>query len=342
VNLLIAQLLAAGARPAQPGEFTLRAFLNGKLDLPRAEAILAVIAADSRDELKAALAQLAGGISQRLMNLRSDLLDMLAEVEAGLDFAEEDVPEAETKALLIRLAAALAHVTMLGKQLDRRAIDKRPFRVVLAGRPNAGKSSLFNALCGTAAAIVSSEPGTTRDYLIRRIQADGIELELVDAAGRRDASDQIERQAQHLAVDQASAADLVLFCHDVTASDDGESTANDLVIATKCDLGNASIGVLATSAVTGAGIAELRALLAERARQRPPASLVSSVSRCRGHLQGSLQALRRAHHVVLEEEPRELLALELRGALEELGALVGTIYTDDILERIFSRFCIGK
>ena len=342
LNLLIAQLLSKGARAAQPGEFTLRAFLSGKLDLPRAEAVLGVINAHTRDELKSALAQLAGGLSQPLQSLRDDLLDLLAEVEAALDFAEEEVAETSQKALLDRLAAALARVTVIARQVERRSLERRPFRVVLSGAPNAGKSSLFNALLGWSAAIVSPEPGTTRDYLVRQLVVDGTELELVDTAGARDVTDTIDEQAQALGREQIDAADLVLVCREPAARD-GEAAGDDaLVIGTKCDLGPPPPGILATSAVTGAGLDQLRSILAERARARPEPVLAPSLSRCRAHVHGALECLRLAHAVVLYEDPRELLALELRGALEQLGALVGAVYTDDLLDRIFSRFCIGK
>ena len=151
VGLLIAELLKAGARAARPGEFTLRAFLAGKLDLTRAEAVLGVIDAGTRDELKQALAQLAGGVARPLQELRGELLDLLADLEAGLDFAEEDIHFISTEDQLRRLGKGLALLTLLAKQLEQRALGGRAFRVVLAGRPNAGKSSLFNALTGGAA-----------------------------------------------------------------------------------------------------------------------------------------------------------------------------------------------
>src|SRR5579884_1069063 len=168
LDLLIAQCLGAGARAARPGEFTLRAFLAGKLDLTRAEAVLAVIEAGSRDELKDALKQLAGGIARPLQELRDDLLNLLADVEAALDFADEDIRFVQQEEMLRRLGKALAQVTLLGKQLAQRSLTERVFRVVLTGRPNAGKSSLFNAL-GGADALVSPQPGTTRDYLMHRL-----------------------------------------------------------------------------------------------------------------------------------------------------------------------------
>jgi tRNA modification GTPase len=345
VELLLTALLNAGARAAGPGEFTLRAFLAGKLDLPRAEAVLGVIEAGTRDELRDALAQMAGGVTQPLRALRSDLLDLLADVEAGLDFADEDVQTADPTETLNRLARAMAHVTLLQKQLDQRALGERPFRVVLVGPPNAGKSSLFNALTG-GSALVSPEPGTTRDYLVRRLELEGVRLEVVDTAGRRGPSDAIEEQAQALGHEQARMADLLLRCVDLTrpaareAADAGEAPTLD--VFTKADLVPPPADVLATSAVTGAGLAALRSRLLERVRAHRRPALAPSLSRCRHHVAAALDHLRRAHHTALFQEPAELLALELRGALDQLGEMVGAVYTDDLLDRIFSRFCIGK
>jgi tRNA modification GTPase len=349
VDLLVSSLLNAGARAAQPGEFTLRAFLAGKIDLPRAEAVLGVIEARSRDDLKQALGQLAGGVTGPLEGLREDLLDLLAEVEAGLDFAEEDIRFVHPEELLKRLAHGLAQLTLLAKQLDKRSVSGDAFRVVLAGRPNAGKSSLFNALTG-ASALVSPEPGTTRDYLIRRILVEGIPIDLIDTAGWREQRSLIEEQAQGLGRKQTEQADLILLCLEAGLEIDEDE--NKLLarteppavcgIATKCDLASEPRDRLATSAKTGAGLDALRDLLAEHARQRLSSSLAPSLSRCRHHVQAALEHLRRAHSIVLFQEPSELLALELRGTLDELGEMVGAVYTDDLLDRIFSRFCIGK
>lgn len=352
LDLLISQLLNAGARAAQPGEFTLRAFLAGKLDLTRAEAVLGVIEAGSRDELRQALTQLAGGVTRPLQGLREDLLDLLAEVEAGLDFAEEDIHFVGREDLLHRLAKGLAQVTLLRKQLEQRAVADRPFRVVLAGPPNVGKSSLFNALTG-ATALVSPEPGTTRDYLVRRVLWNGVRIDLVDTAGWREIADAvsapIDEQAQALGGEQAEQADLVLRCVEAGRPADAKgslrhtlSGSSIVVVATKCDQASAPSDHLATSALTGEGLDALRNLLAERAWSWSRPALAPSLSRYRHHVEGCLEHLRRAHAVVLHEDPPELLALELRGALDELGEMVGAVYTDDLLDRIFSRFCIGK
>jgi tRNA modification GTPase len=287
-------------------------------------------------------------MARPLHELREDLLNLLADIEAGLDFADEDISFVHPEEMLKRLGKALAQVTLLGKQLSQRGLAERVFRVVLTGRPNAGKSSLFNALAG-ANALVSPLPGTTRDYLVHRLDLGEVRIDLIDTPGWQVETGTIESQAQQLAREQSEQADLLLFCLET-----GEPVAPEeetlcrqahppvVAIATKCDRGPAPEMMLATSAVTGVGVASLRALLAEQARRQKQPALAPSLSRCRHHVESCLEQLRRAHSIVLFEEPPELLALELRGALEQLGEMVGTVYTDDLLDRIFSRFCIGK
>jgi tRNA modification GTPase len=349
VNHLISELLDAGARGARPGEFTMRAFLAGKLDLTRAEAVVGIIEASNQDELRQALVQLAGGMSRPLQELREDLLNLLADIEAGLDFAGEDISFASPEEMLHRLARALAQVTLVLKQFEHRGLAGRAFRVTFTGRPNAGKSSLFNVLSGSDAALVSAQPGTTRDYLVRAINLEGMPIELIDTAGVSQQADVIGKQAQSLGTGQRATANLVLLCLEADRAPTREE--EDLLhqrapavigVGTKCDLGLPPPGWLATSAVTGAGIAALRTLLAEHARMDNRPAMAPSLSRCRHHVTTCLTHLRQAHGIVLNEEPPELLAAELRGALDQLGEMVGAVYTDDLLDRIFSRFCIGK
>jgi tRNA modification GTPase len=350
LDSLVADLLNRGCRAALPGEFTLRAFLAGKLDLPRAEAILGVIEAGSRQELKRALEQLSGGVTRPLEGLRENLLDLLADVEAALDFSEEDIQFVDRDALLARITRGLAQLTLAQKQLEQRAISNRPFRVVLAGRPNVGKSSLFNALTGGPAALVSAFPGTTRDYLVGTLKTDDVTIELVDTAGWRESPGVIEQQARSLGRREAEQGDLILLCLEAGVAVSQEENSLQarggpcpvLAIATKCDLAPAPLGMLAISAQSGFGLEALRELLLDQARTHSRPALAPSLGRCRHHVDSCLDHLRRAHAAVLFEEPAEVLALELRGALDQLGEMVGAVYTDDLLDRIFSRFCIGK
>lgn len=340
VERLIADCLNARARAAGPGEFTMRSFLAGKKDLPQAEAVLAVIEATDEAELKPALEQLAGGVTQTLAALRDDLLNLLADVEAALDFTEEDIEFVTNDATIRRIAAGMAHLLNLQRQLEGRAVTRRTMRVALVGEPNAGKSSLFNALVGTPAVLVSPIAGTTRDYVNRTIEIDGVPLELIDTAGWQIAADTIEAQSQELGRSQAISADLVLVCVPVGDRPPAFLPPRSLLVRTKSDLGFTE--GLCTSTVTENGIDGLQKELHRRATAFARPALAPSLSRCRGHLDAALIDLRAAHAHAVFADPPELLALALRQSLAEIGALAGTVYTDDLLDRIFSRFCIGK
>jgi tRNA modification GTPase len=380
-------LCSAGARLAQPGEFTLRAFLAGRIDLMQAEAVLGVVDAADRRHLHAALEQLAGGLSRPLQQLRSDLLDLLADLEAGLDFVEDDirfVAPGELENRLSRAAAQLEHIQ--GQLADRNAGADLP-RVVLVGWPNVGKSSLFNALVGNAAALVSPQAGTTRDYLIATIDAGGLSVQLIDTAGiiaeggtreadeelltdlsgnaaqRPSMSETLVAAAQAALAHQQRQADLRLLCLDATrplndwervqlsCDDASHGTNGTLVVMTKCDhITKLALKVPAmhTSSRTGVGLNNLRAAIREAlTAQTGEASVVASTAaRVRESIRLATESLSRAHQLVvpqaLHQTAEELVAAELRAALAELGKVVGAVYTDDLLDRIFSRFCIGK
>ena len=313
-------------RAARPGEFTLRAFLAGKLDLTRAEAVQAVVEADDEGELKQALIQLAGGLARPLEGLREDLLNLLADVEAALDFADEDIQFVGRDDLLHRLTRGMAQLTTAARQLDARSVTDRPFRVVLAGRPNAGKSSLFNAL-GGASALVSPEPGTTRDYLVQRLDLGGAVGRAGGHAGlggRRRMRSR-NRRRRWAANRQARPICCCSVCRPTnrrgrrTRSCCARSGRRFSALRPRAILRIRHPGLLAVSAVTGEGLDALREALAERVRSRRQPALASSLSRCRGHIESCLACLRRAHAVVLFEEPAELLALELRGRWSNWG-----------------------
>lgn len=339
IDRLIADLLAAGARAAQPGEFTMRAFLSGKKDLPQVEAVLAVIEATDETDLQAALAQLAGGVSQPLAKLRDDLLNLLADVEAALDFVDEDIEFVSNADTIWRIGSGLAHLLNLKRQLDDRSVSRRPMRIALVGEPNAGKSRLFNALIGADAALVSAEAGTTRDYLAHALHLGGHAVELIDTAGWQAATDSIEEQAQSLGRGQTDAADLVLVCVPVDAEPPSILPRGTL-LRTKSDLGPTT--GLAASAVAPDGLIALLEFLTSSAAAFARPALAPSQSRCRHHIDAALADLRTAHNHAVFGDPPELLALALRQALDQIGAMAGSVYTNDLLDRIFSRFCIGK
>ncbi len=365
VERLVSDLLDAGARPARPGEFTLRAFLAGKKDLPRAEAVQALIEADNDADLRTALVQLAGGLSRPLEALRDDLLDLLADIEAALDFADEDIEFVGRSEIRHRLDTGLSHLAGLIRQLDTRAVSGRPVRVALVGAPNAGKSSLFNALAG-ADALVSPLPGTTRDYLTVRLELGGVPVELTDTPGWEEASDTIAEQAQSLGREQAHRADLLLWCDpsgDFTAADASRLTATGAVVIrvrTKADLAGAmmlpssqvakvdglssSVGpsIVSCSVVAPGGTDGLRAALTDSVVSLARPAPAPGQSRCRHHLVACAEHLTAARAHVERYDPPELVASALRAALDQLGELTGAVYTNDLLDRIFSRFCIGK
>jgi tRNA modification GTPase len=351
VSLVLAHCLARGARQAEPGEFTLRAFLSGRIDLTRAEAVLGVIDAANPAQLDAALEQLAGGLSGPLLGLRDHLLDVIAHLEANLDFTEEpDVDPLLRAALADELEGSARELQSLVRRLDDRDRPDGYPRVVLVGPPNAGKSRLFNALLGRDRAIVSPQAGTTRDYLTALCDCNGLTVELVDTAGMESSADAITAQAQAARAGQAARADLLVDCRPADAVEPSSPGFPDevavLPVLTKCDL-TPSDGLnehLRTSAATGEGLGELRAAVASRLRGESGEGRLPSgtAARCRGSILRAEAALRSAAESMVVGGGDELVAFDLRLAVEELGKVVGAVVTDDILDRIFRRFCIGK
>jgi tRNA modification GTPase len=354
-GLVLSDCLTKGARSAEPGEFTLRAFLSGRLDLTQAEAVLGVIDAQDPAQLDNALRQLAGGLSGPITALRDRLLDLVAHLEANLDFTDEpDVGPVSRASLAKDLNDAAAQLSEIAAQLSERERPSGHPRVVLSGPPNAGKSRLFNALLGRDRAIVSPLAGTTRDYLSELCDCDGLAVLLIDTAGFDEPADAVSRDAQGLRADQAAQADLVVECCSVEAplalARSVEPSADRLRVLTKADLLLDSgdrpgvTGEIHTSAVTGAGLSALRSAIARtlRGRESGDGSLLCTGARCRGSITRASGALRSAAQIILESGGDELVAFDLRLAIDELGTVVGATVTDDILDRIFSRFCIGK
>ncbi len=389
LEMLLRTVCTAGARLAAPGVFTLRAFLAGRIDLTQAEAVLGVIDAHDRRQLGVALQQLAGGLSGPLAALRDELLNLLADLEAGLDFTEEDIRFIPAGELQSRLAAAAENVETLLHRMGSRGRSEIEPQVVLIGWPNVGKSSLFNALLDRPAALVSSSPGTTRDYLTATLVLGEISCRLIDTAGRDlysyDPQDgeaiapslpsplrgrgaggegEIDEPANHSAnpltaaaqratLEQTNQADLRLICLDSTREPNAwEKTQlvaakNALVVLTKCDIPESRAPTLPssvhTSSRTGTGLAELKSAIHNRITTAGNSdAMVATAARCGDSLRLATDCLHRASQIAGASAGEELIASEMRAALAELGKIVGTIYTDDILDRIFSRFCIGK
>jgi tRNA modification GTPase len=362
----LAGLLAAGARLAGPGEFTLRAFLHGRIDLSQAEAVADVISAATSRAHELALSQLSGELSRAVDALAERLTDAVAEVEARVDFAE-DVGGIEVPAHVVVAIAALDGdlAALLGTATWARAV-REGVRVPLVGRPNVGKSSLFNTLLGEARAIVTDVPGTTRDRVSEAIELAGIRVTLSDTAGLRETDDAVESIGVARAHEALAGAALALWVVDAGAplADEDRRIADRLagrrvlVALNKCDqpiattaddvaalLDGTERPIVAVSATTGAGLDSLRAalagLLGEGDRVDGLGIAVGNLRHAEA-IERARAALARATQAAADRLPGEIVALELREALAALGEVTGRSVGDDLLDRIFRKFCVGK
>lgn len=348
IEACTAALLSAGARPAEPGEFTRRAFEHGRLDLTQAEAIADLVDAETEAQRDQALAQLGGALSERHGNWRQSLLEALALLEAEIDFPDEGLPGdlgrrvgPVLEALIGELDAALADAAR-GERV------REGYRIALIGAPNAGKSTLFNALAGRDAAIVTSIAGTTRDIIEAPVVLDGYAVVLADMAGLRASDDPIEMEGVRRARDWAGSAALRLWVIDPVGPGEGADLvrSGDLVLLNKADLGTASapegLESLPISAVTGDGVAQLRAWLAARVAADLSGADFPAVTRerHRRRLAEARDHLARAA-AALDQGP-ELAAEDVRLAVAALEQISGRIGVEDVLGEVFSTFCIGK
>jgi len=356
LNLCMEQAVAQGARLAEPGEFTLRAYINGRIDLPQAEAVRELIDATTLYQARVAAQQMEGSLSRRIRPLKEQLLELISLLEAGIDFAEDDVSVATAEQILSRLTPVEEGLRELLASFAAGKLVFAGFTLAIAGRPNVGKSSLFNRLLQLDRAIVTAIPGTTRDTVSESTSLHGIPLKLVDTAGIREGSDLVEKLGIERSHQAVADADLTLLVFDLSLAATSEDEAlrdklagtRPLLVGNKCDLPRRFTNagdLLAVSAVTGEGIADLQQAILERLA---PAGLVSPESgaltsiRHAALLQESVAALENARRAVGFGLPHEMLLLDLYAALRPIDAVTGATTADDILNRIFSTFCIGK
>jgi tRNA modification GTPase len=348
---LLDLLLKSGARLAEPGEFTQRAFLNGKLDLTQAEAVMDLITAQTDLALRAAHEQLSGTLGRRIASLQERVLELLAHVEAYIDFPDEDIAPETGDALHARLNELRGDLDALLATAARGQILREGVRTVIYGAPNVGKSSLLNLLLGYDRAIVSPTPGTTRDSIEEVINLRGLPLRLVDTAGIRTAADAVEQAGIERTQRELERAGLVLLVHDATQPPAGPSVASEraVEILNKTDLGEhpAWTGVEAVrlSCRTGVGITALEDAIERQILGGPAAQRDWSVAinaRHQAHLRQALGFLQAAQEALSGGISAEFVAEELRAALNALGDIIGRLDTEDLLGRIFSTFCIGK
>jgi tRNA modification GTPase len=347
----------AGARLAEPGEFTLRAFLRGRIDLPQAEAVRDLIEATTLYQARVAAQQAAGSISRRLAPIKENLLELIALLEAGIDFAEDDVGVAADSAILARLAAVEAGVSELAQSFQYGALVRDGLSLAIVGRPNVGKSSLFNRLLEQDRAIVTEIPGTTRDVVSETAAIGGIPVKLHDTAGIREAAGKAEAMGIERSFQAMADADVTLVVLDRSAAPEAEdqrlierarSTGRALVAANKSDLPPAAAPpaeAIPVSALTGDGIARLRQAILDAVAPagafEPETGFITSL-RHEQLLRECGRWLEKARAAVGAAIPHEMLLLDLYAALQPIDAITGGTTADDILNRIFSTFCIGK
>ena len=369
---LVEMALSRGARLAEPGEFTMRAFLNGRIDLAQAEAVRDLIDSQTLYQAQVAARQLEGALSKRLQPIKQKLVELVAVMEAGVDFAEDDVSVIPDAQILERIADVRAPLHQLLASFAYGKVVHEGLTLAIVGRPNVGKSSLFNCLVEHERAIVTATPGTTRDLVTETVSIGGIPVRLVDTAGIRDALDEAESIGVRKSMEALADADIVLVVLDITQMSDAEFEVDleliektkgrsRILICSKADLHTEDRGIFTkklsangswsaepgvfTSSLTGEGIEQLREMILAQAGGDSGAQQESGfLTNVRQHklVQDSITALDAASAAVPAKTPHEMILLDLYNALRPLDEITGATTADDILNLIFSSFCIGK
>jgi len=360
LELMVRLALQRGARLARPGEFTERAFLSGRIDLTQAEAVRDLIESQTLYQARTAAEQMDGAISRRVQPIKQRLVELIALLEAGIDFAEDDIDLTPDAEIVTRIDTVAAELEKLARSFEHGRIVHSGLTLAIVGLPNVGKSSLFNRLVERERAIVTSTPGTTRDPVTERVSLGGIPLELVDTAGLRQAMDEAESIGVQKSREVLADADIVLVVLEAGVPLRGDEAKivqslagrRALVVRNKIDLGLSAeaetdllpVAQVATSALTGQGIDDLRAALLNMVRAPSGESESGILTNLRQHeaIAAALVGLAAAKEAVARATPHEMVLLDLYAGLRYLDSLTGETTADDILNRIFSTFCIGK
>lgn len=353
LRLCMERAVQERARIAEPGEFTMRAYMNGRIDLTQAEAVRDLIDATTLYQARVAAQQMEGSVARRIHPIKEQLLELIALLEAGIDFADDDVSVAPAGEILRRLKPVQNGIRELAGSFARGKLVYQGFTLAIVGRPNAGKSSLFNRLLEQERAIVTDIPGTTRDLVSEATAIEGVPVKLVDTAGLREGQDKVENLGIERSYQAMADADLTLVVVDLSANREESrdlieklADRRPLVVGSKSDIAEQSIDdPMRVSALTGEGISELRREILNRLAPEgliaPESGSITSL-RHEALLRESLEALENAERAVQFQIPHEMLLLDLYAALKPIDAITGATTADDILNRIFSTFCIGK
>ena len=364
MELLVRLALQRGARLARPGEFTERAFLSGRIDLTQAEAVRDLIESQTLYQARIAAEQMGGALSRRIRPAKQMLVELISLLEAGIDFAEDDVDITPDIEIVTRIDTITTDLEALARSFEHGRLVHSGLTLAIVGRPNVGKSSLFNRLVERERAIVTAAPGTTRDLVTERVSLGGIPVELVDTAGLREATDEAESIGIQKSREALADADLILVVLEagIPTREDEASLIQSLtgrralIARNKSDLNSAdsdgsittedppTLVTIPTSAVTGEGIAELRGALLDMVQASSPETESGMLTNLRHHeaVTAALASLHATKTAVAARIPHEMLLIDLYASLRQLDSLTGETTADDILGRIFSTFCIGK
>ncbi len=357
LRLCVERAVAVGARLAEPGEFTLRAYVNGRIDLPQSEAVRDLIESTTLYQARIAAQQVEGSVSRRIRPLKEQLLELISLLEAGIDFAEDDISVAPAEEILRRLGPIEQGISKLAASFAYGKLVHAGLTLAIVGRPNVGKSSLFNSLLKQDRAIVTDIPGTTRDLVSETASIDGIPVRFVDTAGIRAGQDLVEKLGIARSYRAMADADVTLVVVDLSAPVNEQGRAEDqaligkareqgryILVGNKCDLPRVADLAevhLPVSALTGEGVEDLRRRIRPAAGEEQELGFITSI-RHEQLLRESLEALDQARKATEFGIPHEMLLLDLYAALRPIDAITGATTADDILNRIFSTFCIGK